>query len=188
MRLIHRCHGCCCWHRLRLCSQDDCAEEDGRGDRRGRHANIRGREEVGQYNPICPCACRQLSKALLYADAAPHVVIAAGPLHVLHVVLNLIVASFGGGGGRRQRRHTGVGGGSRQTMAKEEEKERRKEGKESIHNTYIYIPHQNNLLVHPPSKLATVATVDLLPLLSSPPRRPCWTRNPARCDGSLPSL
>ena len=49
--------------------------------------------------PHHPCACRQLSPALLYTDASPHVTISAGPLHVVHIVLNLIVASFGGGGG-----------------------------------------------------------------------------------------
>ena len=102
MHLIPRCHGRCCWRRLNLPSQDDGAKEDGPGNRTG-NADFRGWEEVGHYNPICPCTCRQLSWALLYADAAPHIAIAAGPLHVLHVVLNLIVASFGGGGGRQRQ-------------------------------------------------------------------------------------
>jgi hypothetical protein len=53
----------------------------------------------GTPQPHCPCACSQLSPALLYTDASPHVTISAGPLHVVHVVLNLIVVSFGGGGG-----------------------------------------------------------------------------------------
>ena len=94
MHLFHCCRGHRCWCRLHLRSQDNGTKEDGGGDRRGRHADIRGQEEVGHHNPICPCACRQLSRALLYADAALHVAIAAGPLHALHAVLNLIVASF----------------------------------------------------------------------------------------------
>ena len=101
MRLIYRHHGHHCRRHLCLRLQDNGAEEDGRGDRQGRHANIHGREEVGHYNPICPCTCRQLSRVLLYADANPHVLIAAGPLHGLNFVLTLIVVSFGGGGGRR---------------------------------------------------------------------------------------
>jgi hypothetical protein len=101
MRLIYRHHGHHCWRHLCLRLQDNGAEEDGRGDRQGCHANIHGREEVGHYNPICPCTCRQLSRVLLYADANPHVLIAAGPLHGLNFVLTLIVVSFGGGGGRR---------------------------------------------------------------------------------------
>ena len=93
-RLIHCCCGRCFWHCLHLCLQDNGAKEEGHGNRGGRYANIRGREEVGHHNPICPCTCRQLSWALLYVDAAPHITIAAGLLHVLHVILNLIVASF----------------------------------------------------------------------------------------------
>ena len=53
----------------------------------------------GTPQPHRPCACRQLSPALLNTDATPHVTISAGPLHVVHIVLNLIVVSFGGGGG-----------------------------------------------------------------------------------------
>ena len=99
-------------------------QQDGRGDRTD-NADICGWEEVGHYNPICPCTCRQLLRALLYTDAAPHV--AAGPLDVLHVVLNLIVASFGGGGGRCQQRRAGGGGQMRQMTAEEEEKEQGRE-------------------------------------------------------------
>ena len=84
MRLIHRCHGRHCWCCLHLRSHDNGAKEDGRGDRQGRHVNIRVWEEVRHHNPICPCTCRQLLRALLYKDAAPHVVIATGPLHVLY--------------------------------------------------------------------------------------------------------
>ena len=94
MRLIHPRHGRRCWRCLHLRSQDNGAKEDGCGNRRVRHAHIRGWEEVGHHNPICPCAFRQLSWALLYVDATPQVAIAPGPLHVLHVVLNLVVASF----------------------------------------------------------------------------------------------
>jgi hypothetical protein len=97
MHLICCCHGHRCRRCLCLRLQDDGAKEDGHGNRAG-NANIRSWEEVGHYNPICPCTCRQLLQALLYADAAPHVAVAAGPLHVLHIILNLIVASFGGGG------------------------------------------------------------------------------------------
>ena len=84
-RIIHCHRGPCRWCCLQLRS---C------GNKQGHHANIHGREEVGHHNLICPCTCRQLSLALPYADAAPHVGIAAGSLHVLHIVLNLIVASF----------------------------------------------------------------------------------------------
>ena len=55
-RLSHRRRGHCCWRRLHLRLQDKGAEEDGRGNRQGRHANIRSREEVGRHNPIFPCA------------------------------------------------------------------------------------------------------------------------------------
>ena len=68
-RLIHRRRGHCCQRRLRLRSHDDGADEDGRSERQDRHADIRGREEVGHHNPICPYTCRQLSWALLCADA-----------------------------------------------------------------------------------------------------------------------
>jgi hypothetical protein len=88
------------WRCLRLCLQDDGAKEDGRGNRRGCHADIHDQEEVRHHTPICPCACRQLLQALLYTDATPPIPIAAGPFHVLHVILNVIVASFGGGGGQ----------------------------------------------------------------------------------------
>jgi hypothetical protein len=68
-RFIHR-HSGRCRRLLRLRSRDDGAEEDDRGNRRGRHANnvTRG------------------------ARAASHGAITAVSLHVLHVVLNLIVA------------------------------------------------------------------------------------------------
>jgi hypothetical protein len=55
--------------------------------------------------------------------------------------------------GRRRTDKAGNGGRGREG----------KEGRESIHNTYMYIPHQNNLIVHPPSTLAAVATVVILP-------------------------
>jgi hypothetical protein len=84
---------------------------------RGCHADIHGREGVGHHNPICPFTCRQLLQALLYAGATPHIAIAAGPLHVLHVIINLIDGSNGSGGGRQQRLHVGGGGGLRQTAA-----------------------------------------------------------------------
>jgi hypothetical protein len=64
-RFIHR-HSGRCRRLLRLRSRDDGAEEDDRGNRRGRHANnvTRG------------------------ARAASHGAITAVSLHVLHVVLN----------------------------------------------------------------------------------------------------
>ena len=67
---------------LRLRSQDDGAEEDDRGNRQDRHAHniTRG---AGMSPP---------ARALHDADAASHGAIAAVSLHVLHVVLNLIVA------------------------------------------------------------------------------------------------
>ncbi len=52
MCLILHCRGCCCWCHLCLHSQDHGTKDDGRGNRIGRHANIRGWEEVGHHNPI----------------------------------------------------------------------------------------------------------------------------------------
>jgi hypothetical protein len=51
-RLICRRQGCCHWCHLCLHSRDDGTTEDGRGDRRGRNADIHGREEVGHHDPI----------------------------------------------------------------------------------------------------------------------------------------
>jgi hypothetical protein len=62
--------------------QDDGAEEDDRGNRRGRHA-----DNVTRGAGVSPPA-----RALRDADAASHGAIAAVSLHVLHFVLNLIVA------------------------------------------------------------------------------------------------
>ena len=59
------------------------AEEDDRGNRRGRHA-----DNVTRGAGVSPPA-----RALRDADAASHGAIAAVSLHVLRVVLNLIVAS-----------------------------------------------------------------------------------------------
>ena len=67
---------------LRLRSRDEGADEDDRGNRRGRHAdNVTG--GAGVSPPV---------RALHDADAASHGAIAAVSLHVLHVVLNLIAA------------------------------------------------------------------------------------------------
>jgi hypothetical protein len=79
-RFIHRHRGC---RRRLLClrSQDDGAEEDDRGNRRGRHA-----DNVTRGAGVSPPA-----QALRDADAASHGAIAAVSLHVLHVVLKLIV-------------------------------------------------------------------------------------------------
>ncbi len=52
MCLICCCHSCCHWRHLYLHSWDDGAKDDGPSDRRGRHAHIRGREEVGHHVPI----------------------------------------------------------------------------------------------------------------------------------------
>jgi hypothetical protein len=51
-RLIHRRHGRRRWCQLCLHLQDDGAKDDGRGSRRSQCANIRGREEVGQHDPV----------------------------------------------------------------------------------------------------------------------------------------
>ena len=67
---------------LCLHSRDDGAEEDDRGNRRGHHA-----DNVTREAGVSPPA-----RALRDADAASHGAIAAVSLHVLHVVLNLIVA------------------------------------------------------------------------------------------------
>ena len=80
-RFIHRHRGRRC-RLLRLRSWDDGAEEDDRGNRRGRHA-----DNVTRGAGVSPPAW-----ALRDADAASHGAIAAVSLHVLHVVLNLIVA------------------------------------------------------------------------------------------------
>jgi hypothetical protein len=45
-------HGCCLWRHNCLHLWDDGAKGDGCGNRQDRHANIRGREEVGHHNPI----------------------------------------------------------------------------------------------------------------------------------------
>jgi hypothetical protein len=52
MRLFCCSHGLCCWHHLCLRLQDDVTKVDSHGNRQGLHANIRGQEEVGHYNPI----------------------------------------------------------------------------------------------------------------------------------------
>ena len=61
-----------------------------------------------------------------------------------------------------------------------------KEGRESIHNTYIYIPHQNDLVVHPPLASWTSGIVLVLPsigwLLPSPSTIP----NPKNISPFLP--
>ncbi len=80
-RFIHRHRGRRC-RLLCLRSRDDGAEEDDRGNRRGRHA-----DNVTRGAGVSPPA-----RALRDADAASHGAIAAVSLHVLHVVLNLIVA------------------------------------------------------------------------------------------------
>ena len=63
-------------------SSSSAPEEDDRGNRRGRHADT-----VTRRAGVSPPA-----RALRDADAASHGAIAAVSLHVLHVVLNLIVA------------------------------------------------------------------------------------------------
>ncbi len=81
-RAIHHRRGCCCWCRLCcLCS----------GNRRDRHANICGQEEVGHHNPIAPVPVDSYHQSCSTLTP-PHI-------HVVHIVLNLIVVSFGGGGG-----------------------------------------------------------------------------------------
>ena len=80
-RVIHR-HSGRRRRLLRLRSRDDGAEEDDRGNRRGRHA-----DNVTRGAGVSPPA-----RALRDADAASHGAIAAVSLHVLHFVLNLIVA------------------------------------------------------------------------------------------------
>jgi hypothetical protein len=50
--LILCCHGCCYLRHLCLHLQHDGAKDNGCGNRRGRHANICGQEEVGHHNPI----------------------------------------------------------------------------------------------------------------------------------------
>ncbi len=50
--LIHCCHGRCHWHHLCLCSWNNSGKDDGRSDRQGHHADIRGQEEVGHHGPI----------------------------------------------------------------------------------------------------------------------------------------
>jgi hypothetical protein len=52
MHLICRCHSLCHWRHLCLHLPDDGAKDDGCGNRQGRHANIRGQEEVGHQDPI----------------------------------------------------------------------------------------------------------------------------------------
>jgi hypothetical protein len=50
-RLVHYCHGCCHWRHLCLHSWDYGTMDNGCGTRQCRHANIRGREEVGHHDP-----------------------------------------------------------------------------------------------------------------------------------------
>jgi hypothetical protein len=51
-RLICCHHGHCCWCHLCLHLLDNGAKDNGRGDRRGHHANIRSHKEVEHHNPI----------------------------------------------------------------------------------------------------------------------------------------
>jgi hypothetical protein len=50
--LICRCHGLPCWRHLCLHLREDNAKDDGRGDRRGCHANIRSQKEAEHHDPI----------------------------------------------------------------------------------------------------------------------------------------
>ena len=79
-RFIHRHRGRHHWL-LRLRSRDDGANDDDRGNRRGRHV-----DNVTRRAGVSPPA-----RALRDADATSHGAIAAVSLHVLHAVLNLIV-------------------------------------------------------------------------------------------------
>ena len=77
---VSRC-GRRCW-RLCLHSGNNCTKEDDPGDRRCSHI-----DNITQGTGVSP-----LVRALRNVDAAPQGTIAAVSLHILHVVLNLIVA------------------------------------------------------------------------------------------------
>jgi len=81
-RFIHGRCGCRRWC-LRLRSRDDGTEEDDCGERQGLHAN-----NVTRGAGVSPPG-----QALHNADAALHGAIAAVSLHVIHIILNLNVAS-----------------------------------------------------------------------------------------------